>query len=50
MLSEISQQRKTNTILFQLYLESKKKKNKQTNQHKTETKINIENKLMVARR
>lgn len=27
VLSEISQQRKTNTILFQLYLESKKKTN-----------------------
>lgn len=31
VLSEISQQRKTNTILFQLYLESKKKKNKLIN-------------------
>ena len=44
MLNEISQ-RKTNTILFQLYIESEKKKK---NKYK-KTDSDTENKLVVAR-
>ena len=46
VLSKLSQ-RKTNTVLFYLYVESK---NKQMNKHnKTETVIDTENKPMVVR-